>query len=156
MTGEATATWHDFATANPQLAAFGANRLVGRVAYLATAGVGGAPRLHPVTAHIIAGGCFVYMEPASPKVRDLRHDGRYALHCSVEDTSGGGGEFSIRGRAILIEDLKKRAAVFETAKAQGSNPKDRYVLFALRIETALSTTYIDGVPRREIWKAFSL
>ena len=53
------------------------------------------------------------MEPASPKVADLRRDPRYALHCGVEDNSGGNGEFHIIGRAEEITDQRRRTEAFE-------------------------------------------
>lgn len=147
------ATWQEFTGATPELAAFGTQRLEGKVAYLATLRADGAPRVHPVTPHVARGYLFVYMEPTSPKAHDLRRDSRYALHCSVEDTSGGEGEFSIRGQAQVIDDPTVRAALFEAAKAAGYHPQDRYVVFALSIENASSTIYEGGQPIRKRWKA---
>jgi hypothetical protein len=147
------ATWQEFAAATPDLAAFGAQRLMGRVAYLATIRADGAPRVHPVTPHLARGLLFVYMEPTSPKAHDLRRDARYALHCSVEDTSGGEGEFSIRGQAKVIDDLAMRAILFEAARAAGYHPEDRYVVFELSIESALSTIYEGDQPIRKRWEA---
>jgi hypothetical protein len=151
------ASWAVFADADPDLARFGEQRLSRQIAYLATIRINGAPRLHPVMTHISEGVCFVYMEPTSPKVGDLKRDQRYALHCSVEDADGGNGEFGIRGSAVQIEDIYKRARLIEAARAEGFQPKDHYVLFELKIETALSTTYDqDGIPRRKIWRSESI
>lgn len=147
----AIATWLEFAAAAPDLAAFGAQRLAGRVAYLATLRADGAPRLHPVTPHIVQSHLFVYMDPASPKVRDLRRDGRYALHCAVEDTSGGEGEFSCHGQATLVDDLALRAVLFDAARVAGFHPQDRYVVFELKIEGVLSTQYAGDQPIRNRW-----
>lgn len=147
------ATWQQFTAAAPELAAFGTQRLEGKVAYLATIRADGGPRVHPVTPHIARGCLFVYMEPTSPKAHDLRRDGRYALHVSVEDTSGGEGEFSLRGQAQIIGDPTVRAALFEAAKAAGYHPQDRYVVFELGIESALSTIYKGGETIRKRWKA---
>jgi hypothetical protein len=93
------------------------------------------------------------MEPTSPKRRDLLRDPRYALHCAVEDSSGGQGEFLIRGRAEEVPDPQIRASAFEQAQRLGYQPKERYVLFELSVEEAMSTTYPDGEPRRMKWKA---
>jgi hypothetical protein len=147
------ATWHEFELASPDLAAFGYRRLLGRVAYLATLRADGAPRLHPLVAHIGQGRLFIYMDPASPKVHDLQSDARYALHCSVEDADGGQGEFSLRGRADLIDDPTLRARLFESARADGSNPQDRYVIFELSIEAAASTIYNGDRLVRDRWQA---
>ena len=147
------ATWQHFTVAASELAAFGTERLAGKVAYLATIRADGSPRVHPITPHIAQGCLFVYMDPASPKAHDLQRDSRYALHCSVEDTDGGAGEFSLRGQAQIIDDPNARAALFEAAKAAGFNPQARYVLFELDIETALATIYAGGEPTRKRWKA---
>ena len=93
------------------------------------------------------------MEPTSLKATDLKRDDRYALHCTVEDADGGNGEFGIRGSAIPIEDTNERTRLFAAAAAKGFHPKDHYVLFELRIETAFSTVYDNnGLPDRKIWK----
>jgi hypothetical protein len=39
------------------------------------------------------------MWPISPKVRDLKHDPRYALHSLMDNFEGVGGEFFVAGRA---------------------------------------------------------
>ncbi len=58
---------------------FGAERLNGKVAYLATVRKDGSPRVHPMTPIIGQGHLFVFMEPTSPKGHDLQRDGRYAI-----------------------------------------------------------------------------
>lgn len=146
-------TWQEFAAAAPALAAFGSQRLERKVAYLATIRADGAPRVHPVSPFIGQGHLFVYMEPTSPKGHDLLRTGRYALHCSVEDTSGGAGEFSISGRAKLVDDLAMRAVAFTAAQAAGYSPKDRYIVFELSVERALSTIYVKDQPIRKRWAA---
>jgi hypothetical protein len=145
--------WSEFAAASPDLETFGKQRLEGRIAYLSTIRPDGSPRLHPVSPFIVNGDLFVYMEPISPKARDLRRDGRYALHCSVEDNSGGGGEFMIRGAAEEIIDRDTRQRAFEGAAAAGYTPVERYVLFELRMSAAMSTVYEDGKPNRIRWEA---
>ena len=102
-------TWKILAEQQPELAAFGAERLNGRVAYLATIRKDGSPRVHPMTPIIGQGHLFVFMEPTSPKGHDLQRDGRYAIHCAVSDNSGASGEFSITGHAHLIDDAELRA-----------------------------------------------
>src|SRR5437868_10591984 len=93
------ATWQEFAAAEPELANYAFERLDERIAYLATVTAEGAPRVHPVSPFIGAGRLFVYMEPTSPKVRDLARDPRYSLHGTVENNDGGEGELSVSGRA---------------------------------------------------------
>ena len=145
-------SWRKFEFAEPELALFGTDRLTSRVAYLATNRADGAPRVHPVSPFISHDALFVYMEPLSPKVNDLRRDGRYALHCSVEDDNGGGGEFCVRGTATLVDDPQTRSKAFDAARAIGYKPNDRYTLFELGVEETLATTYEDGRPVRRRWR----
>jgi hypothetical protein len=142
--------WAAFAAAAPALAAFGRARLERRVAYLATVRADGAPRVHPVSPFLADGSLWLYMEPGSPKVADLRRDARYALQCGVEDDSGGGGEFHVTGWAGEVTDAGRRRDAFAVARAAGYRPADRHVTFELAIARVLVTTYDDG-PRRERW-----
>src|SRR3982751_3616560 len=108
-------SWKSLEDQQPELAAFGAERLNGKVAYLATIRKDGSPRVHPVTPIIGQGHLFVFMEPTSPKGHDLQRDGRYALHCSVSDSSGASGEFFVSGRAKLVENAELRALAVQLA-----------------------------------------
>ena len=92
------------------------------------------------------------MEPTSPKGGDLRRDGRYALHCSVSDSSGAGGEFNVTGRANLVDDGETRALAAQLASYR---PADRYILFELTVDSAASTVYADEQTVRQRWKRAS-
>ncbi len=142
-------SWRYLEEQQPELAAFGMERLNGRVAYLATVRKDGAPRLHPLTPIIGEGHLFVFMEPTSPKGHDLQRDGRYAIHCSVSDTSGTSGEFIITGRAHLVDDPEKRPLAVSLAPYV---PAERYILFEFDIESAASTIYPEDRPVRRFWK----
>jgi nitroimidazol reductase NimA-like FMN-containing flavoprotein (pyridoxamine 5'-phosphate oxidase superfamily) len=142
-------TWGEISNAAPELAAQAERRLKGRVSYLATVQKDGAPRVHPVTPIIGGGQLFIFMEPTSPKGNDLRRDGRYALHCGVEDNDGGEGEVIVSGRATLVADPMVRAAAMSAATYA---PKERYILFALEVESALATTYEGDKPVRIRWQ----
>jgi hypothetical protein len=143
-------SWKNLEQAAPSLAAFGIQRINGKVAYLATIRKDGAPRVHPVTPIIGESRLFIFMEPDSPKGFDLRRDGRYALHASVEDSSGTGGEFRITGHAVLVETAEARELAIRASSYQ---PADRYILFEFAVEQAASTVYADGEPVRERWVA---
>ncbi len=144
-------SWTTLETADPELAAFGAERFASTgVAYLATVRGDGAPRVYPVTPIIGEGRLFLFMEPTSPKGHDLQRDGRYAMHCSVENASGGGGEFFIAGRARLVDDPVVRQIATE---ASPFTPADRYILFELSLEQASSTIYDGGILVRKRWHA---
>jgi hypothetical protein len=143
-------SWKALRMGAPELAEFGEQRFAGGVAYLATVKSDGAPRVHPVTPIVAPDRLFLFMEPTSPKGHDLRRDGRYALHCAVDDSSGGGGEFLITGTAELVEDEASRAVAVKHASYP---PAERYILFALAVHTAFSTIYdADGRPVRSRWR----
>jgi hypothetical protein len=142
-------SWSEFSRQAPELAAFGEARFRSGVAYLGTLRADGGPRVHPVTP-ILGEQLFLFMEPTSPKGKDLQRDDRYALHCSVADSNGGEGEFYVRGRAILTTDHLVRA---QAAQASPYAPQDRYILFMLSIEFAFMNTYVDDEPRPRRWQA---
>jgi hypothetical protein len=142
-------SWAEFAKQAPELAAFGEARFRSGVAYLGTLRADGSPRVHPVTP-IVGEQLFLFMEPASPKGRDLQRDARYALHCSVEDSSGGGGEFYVRGRAELTDAPLARA---QAERASSYEPQERYILFTLTVEYAFMNTYGEGQAVSRRWQA---
>jgi uncharacterized pyridoxamine 5'-phosphate oxidase family protein len=141
-------TWHEFEQQAPLVAAFGKTRLQSGVAYLGTLRADGSPRVHPVTP-IIGEQLYLFMEPTSPKGKDLQRDPRYTLHCSVEDSSGG-GEFYITGRATFNSDAQVRQQAVQTSPYV---PSERYVLFVLTVETAFMNRYVDGKPTPQRWQA---
>src|SRR3954471_14481126 len=96
-------SWAEFAKQVPEFVAFGKARFQSGVAYLGTLRADGGPRVHPVTP-IIGEQLFLFMEPTSPKGKDLQRDSRYTLHCSVENSNGGEGEFYVRGRGTFTDD----------------------------------------------------
>ena len=142
-------SWAEFAKQEPELAAFGGSRFQGRVAYLGTLRADGGPRVHPVTP-IVGEQLFLFMEPTSPKGKDLQRDARYTLHCSVEDMGGGGGEFYVRGLARLTGDPLLREVA---AQAAAYAPEERYILFVLTVELAFMNRYVEGKSNVRRWQA---
>ena len=122
-------TWGAFTAAEPELAAFVAERLRAAPSYLATVRARGAPRVRPVTPIFTADGLYLFMEPTSPKGADLRERGWFALHNGVPDNAGTGGEASVSGIGHPVNHAAVRATV---AAAASYGPADRYVLFELR------------------------
>jgi hypothetical protein len=143
-------SWKHLEDQQPELAAFGRERLHRRVSYLATVRQDGSPRVHPVTPLIADGHLFVFMEPTSPKGHDLRRDGRYALHSSVADNDGTGGEFTVAGYAHIVENAVSRD-IADTA--HDSPPLARWILFELHVGRASSTLYEHEEPVRVHWKS---
>src|SRR5690349_9228733 len=143
------ATWKEFAEQAPEMATFGQTRFRSGVAYLGTLRADGGPRVHPVTP-IIGEQLFLFMEPTSPKGKDLERDPRYTLHCSVANSDGGEGEFYVRGHARLSTDPFVRA---QAVKASSYTPQDRYVVFVFTVEFAFMNTYVDGKAVTRRWES---
>ncbi len=141
--------WGVLENEDATLAGFGLERLDGKVAYLATIRSDGRPRAHPVTPVMGSGHLFIFVEPSSPKARDLMENRDYCLHCAMNDSSGSSGEFQITGTAQQITDDETR----QLAESVSSfRPSVRYLLFELNLCEALSTTYRGGRPMRHRWR----
>lgn len=146
-----TVTWGEFARLEPELAAFGADRLAPGPAYLGTVRRSGAPRVRPVTPVLSDEGLFLFMEPTSPKGRDLEERGWFSIHNGVPDNAGAGGEFNAEGLAVAILDEDMWSTV---ASVASYTPLDRYVLFELRLSEARCHGYGDvDLPARRNWSA---
>ena len=132
-------SWQEFADRRPDLAEAGHALLYQfglGLAFLATIRRDGGPRLHPVCPLIHDGRLVVFVIGHSPKCYDLQRDGRYALHAfPPADTDD---EFYCTGRAVALVDPGLRQAVAEQAK---HHVQDHEVLFELRLERALHTTW---------------
>jgi hypothetical protein len=133
------ALWAEFERADEALAAFGLERMKGRIVYQATLRLDGSPRVHPVSPWIAAGLLCVSFRATSPKVREVARDARYALHTAQpwEDHMGEYGEFMARG--WLEQISPSHPAV--TARP-GNTPYD-LVHYACSIEEAVATEYTD-------------
>ena len=131
-------TWKVFEDQASELATLGVEKLNKKIAYLATIKKDGSPRLHPVTPFIGQGMLFIFTEPSSPKIGDIKRDGRYCFHCSV----GGEGplqEYQVSGHAEVITDPEVR----KQAQAIADSPvvTDGYVLFEFHVENVLAVEY---------------
>ena len=145
-------TWGELMAAEPELAAFAADRLLAApVAYLATVRADGRPRVHPVTPVLTTVGLYVFMEPTSPKGRDLRERGWCALHNAVTDMSGSGGEVTVTGQGVAVDDAEVRGAAVAAARFEAA---ERYVLFELLVTDVRANGYGDVVlPEHRRWSA---
>lgn len=127
-------TWADLEVAAPQLATEG-QRLFHRdgrgQGLLATVRGDDAPRIHPISFEIVDGRLYAFIL-RSAKRRDLKEDGRFALH-SHQD-SAAPSEFLVRGRAERVDDPSVRAAV---AADWTFEVDETYALFEFSIEAAL-------------------
>jgi hypothetical protein len=142
-------SWKVFEERAPQLATLGVDRLYRKIAYLATLRKDGSPRLHPITPFIGNGMLFMFTEPSSPKIRDLRHDGRYALHCSVDRKEDEPLiEFLISGTAKAINNAADRRQVAEEIAASPVVTGE-YILFEFQVDNVLVVEY-DGDRKRTV------
>jgi len=144
-------TWGEFQADSPELAAFGAELLHRKPAYLATVRADGMPRVHPVTPILTDDALYLFMEPTSPKRNDLVERGGFALHNGVPDNYGSGGEFLLTGRAVLVDDPAVREVAVTASQYQ---PLDRYILFELHPAEARCHGYDDiTLPTPKRWSA---
>jgi len=118
--------------------------------YLATIKEDGYPRVHPFTPFIGASRLVAFMEPTSPKGKDLQRNGKYSMHSLVTDMHGSDGEFQITGDAFLSNNPDRRQ---EAVSACPYKPQERYILFEFRIGSCMTNDYKDGAPRVKKWKA---
>jgi hypothetical protein len=143
--------WDEFTKLEPELARFGVGRLTAAPAYLATIRRTGAPRVHPVTPIFFDDRLFLFMEPTSPKRRDLLDRGLFALHSGVPDNAGTGGEFWASGVGLAVDDPETWSHV---ADAAGYSPPERYVLFEFHLSEARCHGYGDvPLPATTRWSA---
>ena len=146
------ASWGDFATASPEIAAAGSRHLdrgQGAALLATVRGQQSAPRIHPVTVGIVDGGLYVFLLD-SAKRRDLEEDGRFALHAAQDRAAPD--EFSMRGRASLVP----RGAVRDrVAGGWYFEVDDTYRLYELKIQTAIlgERAANEWPPRYRRWSA---
>lgn len=147
--------WAAFEAAAPRMATEG-RRLLYRSgegsALLATVRGHAPPRIHPINVGVIGDGLYAFVLD-SAKRRDLKGDGRYALH--VHQDPMVPHEFMVRGRALLME-----ADAFRTQVASEwfFTVDDAYQLFEFSIESALlgiRPTAESWPPRYEKWRPAS-
>lgn len=155
------ASWAEFAAAAPEMAELGLKLLrefQAAIAYLATVQADGSPQVHPVCPVIAGDHLYVSIGPKSPKLRDLRRDGRYMLHALPGKDDD---ELSIRGQVTEANDAITRAQVVAAAAETGLNIKDQEIIVRFDIERA-DTAYWENVgqpntrPVRSKWLAGSV
>jgi hypothetical protein len=129
------ATWAEFELSEPELAAFGKERIDGQVCFHATLRADGSPRVHPVEPWIAVGLLLVRFRGHSPKVDEVRLDGRYALHSPMDNPDGVGGEFLVRG---WMEQIGETHPAVQRFVHDAPYP---LAFYAMSVEEAVGTTY---------------
>ncbi len=133
-------TWKEFAAVEPDLADIGRSLLfqfkVG-LAFLATVRRDGAPRLHPVCPVLSNDRLFLLITATSPKRHDLMQDGRYALQ-TFPQPKAGSDEFSIAGKAVLVDDSAACAEILRDARHMADASE---TVFELWLDRVMHTTW---------------
>jgi len=120
----ALGSWGAFAAAEPDLAAT-ARRLLRRGALdeglLATVRGDALPRINPVIVGFVGDRLVTVVLDKSAKLRELRDDGRFALHAHQDPAVPN--EVVIRGRAVELTGDERAQAIagwaFEVAEEDG-------------------------------------
>ena len=121
---QALESWDAFAAAEPDLAAT-ARRLLRRGAtdegLLATVRGDALPRINPVIVGFVGDRLVTVVLDKSAKLRELRDDGRFALHAHQDPAVPN--EVVIRGRAVELTGDERAQAIagwaFDVAEADG-------------------------------------
>ncbi|MFM9107607.1 MAG: pyridoxamine 5'-phosphate oxidase family protein [Chloroflexota bacterium] len=102
--------WSELAAADRRLLS------VGKHLYLATVREDGSPRISGAEVRFSADGADLWFGamPASRKVRDLRHDPRFALHGRSEDPPGWSEDGKIAGVAVPASAGRAAALLAES------------------------------------------
>jgi hypothetical protein len=148
------ASWIDFATAAPDLAAAGLDRfdrtglvLVGSIRR------DGYPRISPVEPVLLGGALYLGMMFRSTKALDLYREPRCLVHSTVTNKDGTDGEFKVYGGARPVEDPGERnrygAALFEKI---GWRPDGDFDLFAIDIHQVALVSFGDGKQVIKVWR----
>lgn len=144
--------WAEFETAAREIARAGRRLLedsagVPGVAFLATVGADGRPRMHPFIPAVCDGRLWAFVI-RSPKQRDLDRDGWYGIHSTLgtDDES-----FFVGGRAFLTANDEKRSVIAE--RMPYIDIDERHLLYEFLIDRAMWTTWsTPTTPVYRYWK----
>jgi hypothetical protein len=124
-------SWSRFETEAPELAAFVRERVgAHRHLTMATLRADGSPRISGIEVTIAHGELWIGGLAGSRKFADLRCDPRVALHSGSDDPPDFRGDGRIAGRAVPVEDERRKTAFLEAA---GGGPPGPFELFRVEI-----------------------
>jgi Pyridoxamine 5'-phosphate oxidase len=150
------ATWNEFESADPELAALVMGRFESTgLLMLGTIRGSGWPRISPCEYLLVAGDLYLGMMWQSKKALDLIRDPRCLVHTVVSNKDGTEGEAKLRGRAADVTDkgLRERSAQ-HTFDTTGWRPEEPYHLFWLDIEDAAFIQFSgNGDQTIKTWRA---
>jgi hypothetical protein len=131
--------WDEFATACPEIAARGEERLrQHELCLLGTIRRDGWPRISPVEPDFVDGELMIGMMWQSLKARDLVRDARCTLHSVVSNRNGTEGDFKLHGAAVDVREAERRDRYRDTIFGRiGWAPDEpTYHLFAIDVQAA--------------------
>ncbi|MGK5631542.1 pyridoxamine 5'-phosphate oxidase family protein [Streptomyces sp. URMC 123] len=133
-------SWADVQAAEPELAEVVEKRFGGyRHHVLATVRKDGSPRVSGLEVAFLFGEVLLGMMPGSRKELDLRRDPRCALQANPgPDTSMGGGDVRVGGRAVEVTDPDTLRSYVEAV-----GPPEPFTLFRLDL-TEVVRTGVEG------------
>jgi hypothetical protein len=138
--------WDEFVEACPELAQLGEERLRAKeLCLVGTLRKNGWPRISPVEPEFVDGELVLGMMWRSPKALDLLRDPRLVVHSVVSERSGKEGDFKLYGRALDVQDPKRRAAYRAAIKARidWEPAEPNFHAFAVEIESAGFVTFAE-------------
>lgn len=141
------ARWSELEELAPALGQAGEERVPTKIVLLATVRNDGSPRVHPVRPFVSNGQLLLFSGPESPKTKDLRRNGMYAIHPSFDPSSRTGGEFSMGGKAREITDPEQLASAAEVSPFK----IDYGALFELEVGHIVALVEHDGGVARARW-----
>jgi hypothetical protein len=154
-------TWAELGREAPEIEAFGRALLyqhdVG-LAFLATVGADGGPRVHPMCPLLDGTGLYAFLIP-SPKQRDLRRDGRYSMHSYPRPDDEDAFFLAGRAQPVADQDLRRSlAAQFVAEREQFGvpEPEGEHDLVEFRVGRCLvtrTTGHGDPAPQKLVWRA---
>ena len=153
------ATWQQFASQSPELAALGEAQFARTgLALVGTLRRDGWPRISPVEPFIVDGQLYLGMMWRSVKALDLLRDPRCVVHSTVSDREGTEGEFKVYGRAVEVTNIEERGrladAVAAVHAATGFRPEEpEFHCFAIAIESVAYSILQGEEFHRQLWKA---
>ena len=151
-----TATWQQFASLAPELAALGEAQFARTgLALVGTLRRDGWPRISPVEPFIVDGQLYLGMMWRSVKALDLLRDPRCVVHSTVSDREGTEGEFKVYGRVVDVTNLEERRRFVDAVYAAiGFRPEEpEFHCFAIAIESVAFSQIRDGEMHHLVWKA---
>ncbi|MGP8008553.1 MAG: pyridoxamine 5'-phosphate oxidase family protein [Acidimicrobiales bacterium] len=129
------ATWDQFRTGSPELAAKAEARMAADgLLLVGTVRANGWPRISPVEPLVVEGDLYLGMMWHSRKAHDLLREPRCVVHTATSDRSGTTGDVKVYGRAVDVADPDRRehyCRALETAI--GWRPHEDFHLFTVDI-----------------------